>query len=200
MLDQQCRGATDHRSGHAGPTELQIGVGAGIASGRLILRQRNAVVRILIAYPLPRRVDRDHAIARGNQVRLDDVIDRRWTFGAVAGNFVVYTQHGVHRLRGISLRACRIVATVVAGGDDDHDSGPPGAFDGLAQRIELVALVDRMAQREVHHPDVEPILELDRVVDRRDHVAHGSLTLVVQHAQIDEQRARCDSAEGPRSG
>src|SRR5207302_7026687 len=79
----------------------------------------------------PAALERSDHVAGREQVWLDDVVDLRGSFGAVAGNLIVATVRGSHRLHGadgnhvriitgrgdgaVSICALRVVTSSVAG-------------------------------------------------------------------------------------
>ena len=90
------------------------------------------------------------------------MVERRWALRTVAGDLVIRNggrPHCVHGADGdhirivawrddgaVSLGALRIFTAIVAGRCDDHDARLPGRFHRLAERIERVAFVYRVAK------------------------------------------------------
>ena len=60
------------------------------------------------------------------------------------------------------MRAVRIVATEISRRCDDYDPRLPRSLHFLAERIESVAFIDGVAQRQVDNADVVGALELNR--------------------------------------
>ena len=84
------------------------------------------------------------------------------------------------RINGaIALVAKGIVAAVIARGDNHHDTGLPRQFNRLAERICLVALENRMAQRKIDDANVVGVLELDGSLDGGDHKAVGAIAVAI---------------------
>ena len=57
----------------------------------------------------PAALERSDHVAGREQVRLDDVVDLRGSFGAVAGNLIVATVRGSHRLHGADSNHVRVI-------------------------------------------------------------------------------------------
>ena len=79
---------------------------------------------------------------------------------------------------------------VIAGRRDDDEAGLDRALDRLANRVVLVALRRRRAQRQVHDADAELLAEPDREVDRLDDVGRFALAVRIEHLQVDQVRGR----------
>src|SRR5207253_11239806 len=102
------------------------------------------------------------------------MINARRTFRAVAGNQVITTigrahcPHRAHRNHvGIVARSRdgpvplltdRVVATIVSGGYDDHNTSPPRCLDSLAERVLRVALDNWTSKREIKDANIVGIL------------------------------------------
>ena len=74
------------------------------------------------------------------------------------------------------------VAAVVAGGADDHQAGIPDSLDGLDQRIGLIALFDRLAQRKVDDTDVVICGVVEDPVESSEDVGAQASTQLIEHA------------------
>jgi hypothetical protein len=139
------------------------------------------------------------------------MVDGRRSFGAVAGNQIVAPGEGLHRLHGaygdherivagrqdgaVPLIAEGVVPAAVAGGDNHYDARLPGGLHCLAERIETVGLLHRPPQREVQHPDVVFLLQIDGARDSRDHGTVRTRAVRIQHAQVDQIGAGRDAAQ-----
>src|SRR3989442_1195706 len=62
--------------------------------------------------------------------------------------------------RAVSIVAHGVQTPRVPCGHDNYDTRFPGLFDGLAERIERGALVNRPTEGEIYHSDVVLVLEL----------------------------------------
>ena len=163
--DERCR-AADHRRGHAGSAQPEIGlVERRLATCRLIaiLKSPHRHVWILNIERASRSPQRNHAVARSNQVRFCNMVKERRPFGAKAGSFGEETAAyaagiiGPHcyyeriicgrRDRSVTLCAIAVVAPRVACRNNYNDSGSPRRFHCLTKRIERVGLIDLASQR-----------------------------------------------------
>ena len=75
-------------------------------------------------------------------------------------------------------------AAIISGGDDYDDAVLPCLFNGLAERIQLVALVYRTAHRKIDDANVIGRFQGNRLVDGRDHNAVRSSPVRIKYAQI----------------
>ena len=106
-------------------------------------------------------------------------------FRAVAGDQIMASRrsaHGLHRADGdhqgvvagrqggaASVDALRVVPPVVPRRDYHDYAGLPRPFHRLAQRVQLIALVNRSAAREADHTDVVLRFEAEDLLNGRDH-------------------------------
>ena len=74
------------------------------------------------------------------------------------------------------LRLSLRVAAEISGGRYDDDAGFHRPLRGQRQRIGRIRLVHTRRHRQIDHADIELGAMLDRVVDRRDHVADVART------------------------
>ena len=66
---------------------------------------------------------------------------------------------------------------LVAGGDDDDDAAVPGRLDRRVERVGLVGLGDRRAQRQVDDADVVVGLVVDDELQAVDHVEDAGVAV-----------------------
>src|SRR5215813_6570862 len=134
------------------------------------------------------------------------MVNQRWPFGTVAGHRVVRPPgsalvlggaDGDHvgiiarRLdSGVTLSAHAVVATIVTGGHDYHDSRFPRRFHRLAQRVEGIRLEYRPAQGQVHYANVVSVLKLDGALNGSNYLAVITGALTIQDAQVDDVHPR----------
>ena len=88
-----------------------------------------------------------------------------------------------------------LVAAIITGSYDYHNSIFPSLLDGLAQRVEFVGFIHRAAQRKVDYTNVVTRLQRDRLVNGSDHLAIGARAVLVEHSQIDDACAGGNSFE-----
>jgi hypothetical protein len=87
------------------------------------------------------------------------------------------------------------VAAFIAGGDYHHDSALASRFHRLAQRILRAALENGTAQRQIDHANVVLSLELNGLLDGRDHHTVVAGAVLIQNAQIQNVRMGRDAFE-----
>ena len=130
------------------------------------------------------------------------MVNLRRTFCAITGNEIVRTNRSSHSLHGadcndvriiswridgsIAESSKRIVTSVVTGGDNDNNTGFPGSFYSLAKGIFRIAFKNRSAQRKVNNAYIVGIFQLDCPINSRDHHTIAALSVLVQHAKIEQ--------------
>ena len=149
---------------------------------------------------------RDDLVPRRDEVGLQDVVAVRRSLAAVSRGDVVAAVGGVavvHRADredvGIVTGAVDRevpVAAAVAGRHDDHEPCAPRALDGLRQRVGVVGLGRRVAERQVEDADSVRVLVGDRPIDRVDDAAHVALTVRIQNAERDQAGAGRNALHG----
>src|SRR5205807_7791674 len=95
----------------------------------------------------------------------------------------------------VTFRARAVVAALVAGRGNHHNSRSPGSLDSLTEGIERIALVDLAAKRKVDHANVVGRFQADRGLDRPNHAAVGAGAVLIQHTQVNNVCIGCDSFE-----
>ena len=190
-LEQERGGAGHEADGHRGAGQFDA-----VAADR---------VRLHVGQGRARGQRRDDAVARSHEIRLDDLVAVGRTAARVRGDDVVAAVDRVLVVHGADREDVRIVAggvdrevavaATVARGGDHGQAGGPGPLHCLGQRVGVVALGDRVAQRHVQHADVEACAVGDGEIDRLDYRAGVAESLVVEHAQVDEVHVRRDAAD-----
>ena len=222
-LQQDGHGPSDRRSSDRRAAELHHRLLPGLrCAGHL--RQLGVVAgQEVPARGLPGVVggqSGDDAIARGDQIGLDEVVHPSVAAGkpeaAARGSARAEARHHVvtpagrgaqvggtdgdggrfvpGRGDGAIDRLSRIVLAVVAGGRNDHEAGRSGAARGACQGIGEEGLVGSRAQAQVHDADVGRARALDHPVDARERVGHVAHAALVQHAQVVQVGRGCDAA------
>src|SRR5581483_4273585 len=170
--------------------------------GVYVVRREHSVLRKVGDQIAVTGQKRHHHISRGHQIGLGDVVVSRGPLGAVAGHDVVRavgSLHGTHGAHGddvgivggrgdgsVALVAGGVVASLIAGGDYHHDSRLPRRFHGLAERVVSVTLEHLPSEREVDHPDVVGVLQLDGGLEGIDYLAVAARTVLIEDTQVDE--------------
>src|SRR5579883_7302 len=173
---------------------------------------RYSVARIRRNEVTPTGFYRNQPVARRDQIRLNDVIDQRRALGAVAGDFVVvrrWRAQRVHRAYGncirtisgrlngrITLVSVSVVASLVAGCDDNHDTRIPGLLDGLAERVQFITFIDGPSQRQINNADIVLALQLNRTLDTRNHGAVCRRSIVVQNPKTNDIDVGSNAPDG----
>ena len=92
------------------------------------------------------------------------------------------------------LRLTQPVLAEVPGGRHHDDPGVHGALGRERQRIGLVRLGHRSANRQVDHAEVEGRLVDDGPVERRDHVADDAAPVLIENLQAHDVRIGRDAS------
>ena len=203
-LEKQSGSATDDAGGHAG-------------TGQLEPLPAMDVVRKEAGQCRTGNVGGDDPVAWSHQIRLHHQVTPGRSTAGVGRNDVVGPVHRVQIVHGADRQDVRTVAwridrevvrcdpAVVAGGDDDGNSGGPGPGYGQGHGIGSVRLRNRMAQRQVHDANVVGNLVIDRPFDRFDHCTDPAFAVVVQDLEGDKVNSGSDAADrsvrpGPADG
>src|ERR1700761_8705439 len=139
-------------------------------------------------------------------VRLDNVIHHRGTFGSVSRDDVVACEWSKLRIHGaageyvgtvarrvngsIAAVGNGIVPAVISRGDDHHDSRLPCLLSRPAERVLREAFVDRPAKRQINHPNVVFALQVDCFFDGRYDSAVLAFAIGIENLEIDQIRRR----------
>ena len=161
MLQKQGRDAANHWRGHTRAAHSHVirwaDLGTAIEPRRIARENRKC--RILgDQRGIRRGQERYNGVARGDEIRLHNVIERRGAFRAVAGHGLGGLQtrtvcvgcpdrdhEGIVAGRadgGVSIRAGPIVLAHVACRGHNHDACLPRGFHGLAERVDHVTFID----------------------------------------------------------
>ena len=188
---QQESGRTAHHGRrHAGAAELEVG------------RTDHVTWDGSLEYADARRADGHNPVAGSDDVWFDEVIEAGRSLGTVAcDKIVAFRQRalclhctnsndvrivGRRRDCGVTVRAERIVSSLVTGRGHNHDAGCPRAFHSLTEGVQRVAFKHRPPKRKIDHANVVLTLQGNGAVDGLDHVAVPTSATVVQNAQVND--------------
>ena len=80
----------------------------------------------------------------------------------------------------------RVIAAFVSSRHHNHDARLPRRFDRLAERIELIAVVNRTAKRKVDDSNVVLALQADGLLDGGNHGAIVTVSVLIENPQVDQ--------------
>jgi len=88
--------------------------------------------------------------------------------------------------RFLTLRSRGVVAPLVPSRGQHYYACIPSCLNCLAEWIQLIAFVDLAPERKADYTDVVSRFQVDGSLDRRNHTAVGTSTVLVQNAQVDD--------------
>src|SRR5712691_12178619 len=92
---------------------------------------------------------------------------------------------------------CGRLSRVIKARSGGHRTGePPQSSETAAQRIKRIALLNRAAKGKVDHSNVISVLQRDGFLDGADNSAVCACPVLIQHAEINQINAGCNSLEG----
>ncbi len=141
-------------------------------------------------------------IAGRNDVGFHHIVVRRRSFRTVTCNSVVDAGRSVCRLHGahgddlriipwsgdgaVAFCSRGVVAPLVPSRGQHYYACIPSCLNCLAEWIQLIAFVDLAPERKADYTDVVSRFQVDGSLDRRNHTAVGTSTVLVQNAQVDD--------------
>src|SRR6266705_1690393 len=210
-LQQDRHAAARNRSSHARTAQGVIRRPI-VRSALLVIRGRDNICRVAVLQRTFRVEYRDGTIPGSDDVGLHHVVNERRTFRAVTRDQVIvaggsahcfHGSHGDHvgivarrGDRGVAIGPLRVVTPRISRRDYNNDARLPGCLDGLAKRVELVALKYRSAQRQIDDADVVGTFESYGCLNGGNHVAVSADAILIQRPQINEIRIGCNLFEG----
>ena len=202
-FQHQCHGARHHRRRHTGSGQAQVRL---VRCFTRAVEEVVGVLRIERALRVRQRLGADSGrdeVGFGREVdpgRSPRAEGRQRVVAPCGCPLVARRAHREHprRIAGARDAAVLCLAGVVhaevACSRDDYDARLDGAPGGKREWIGVVGLEDARGHRQIDDADVVAVLDCDRVVDCRDHVADVPESLCVEHFQTHQARTRRHAA------
>ena len=202
LLEQESSSSADYGCGHAGPAQDKVGAGRGAGAISLVQRSANLTAWILLIQSLRCSVQGDDEVARCDKIGFHHLVDECGPLGTVTRGYnaggIRHTL-GIHRADGddiwvvawscdsaITIVLRVVVATIVTARNHNNNPCLPSLFHRLAQWVECVAFPYRSSHRKVYDLDIVSALQSDGRLDSRNHLAIGSLAILVEDSKVDQ--------------